>query len=139
MADPYLDDKGEEIIRKSGKIDGDGNHRIRTETEGNLRPSGLTTAGQMTEITVNDSSWTKMERSGTSNPTGSGPQTDRNAISIQNQSDSTQVKYNYSTPSGYEGVIINPGGERFMDITDSIDVYVKAETGTAVILLEEVS
>jgi hypothetical protein len=106
---------------------------------GEFSISGLRIAGQVTLITLNSTTWTKMERSGSTDPTGSGPLTDRNAICIQNQSE-ILCKLNYSdSVAGFKGIDIPAGTERHYDITENIDVYLKAESGTPVIALEEIA
>lgn len=107
---------------------------------GEFSISGLRNGGQITLITLSDSAWTRMARSATTDPTGTGPLVDRNAICIQNQSDG-EVKLQYdNTTVGYKGILIPKGAERHYDITEDIDVYLKAAPGTTpLIALEEIS
>jgi hypothetical protein len=94
------------------------------------RPSGLNIGGLVTVVALSAGSWTALP------PTAL---TDRNAIAIQNQSE-IEVKINYDdTESGYVGIIIPPGGERFYDVGDNIDIFAKAASGTPDIVVEEIS
>jgi len=93
---------------------------------------GLSKAGKVTEIEINDTTWTALP--GT-------PQEDRNAISIQNTDPlSSEIKINYADDIvGYKGVVIASGSERFYDITDGIQLYGKAKIGTFNVTVEEIS
>lgn len=97
---------------------------------GEFTVSGLKIAGKVTVVTVNDATWTAIPTTALAN---------RNAISIINRS-GQQVKINYS-PSiiGYVGVPIDNGSERFYDISDSIVVYCKSQTGSAELIVEELA
>ena len=94
-----------------------------------VTPTGLKTAGIVTEVTLNDTTWTDLPAT---------PQTDRNTIAIQNPT-SILVKINFATPVGFEGWELNPGGEFFTDITDAITIRAKAESGTPIINVLELS
>lgn len=95
-----------------------------------VTPSGLNTAGKITEISISSSGWTALPAS---------PLANRNAISIQNRSGG-EIKINYDNGvSGYTGVVIPNGGERYYDITDSIVIYAKSQSGTRAIVVEELS
>ena len=104
---------------------------ITGDFSGEVTVSGLTIAGRMTVVSLPDGVWTLL-------PAVALP--DRNALAIQNQS-GVQVKYNYdNTEPGYVGSIINPGSERFLNITESIPVYAKPAPGNSPsILVEEIS
>lgn len=103
---------------------------VRTSGEGTFRPAGLQNGGKITIQTVNSTTWTALPAAAL---------TDRNAISIQNQS-TTEIKINYdNTVVGYVGLIIPAGGERFYDITDSIFIYAKSALGTIDLAIEEIS
>lgn len=104
---------------------------VRTSAEGEFTFSGLKTGGQVTEVTLNDSTWTALP--GTS-------LAGRNAIAIQNPS-SDEVRINYDNGiSGFIGVIIPAGGERQYDITDGITIYGKSISGTTpVVIIEELA
>ncbi len=97
---------------------------------GEFTPSGLKIAGRVSIVNVNDTTWTALPATAL---------TDRNAISIINRS-GQQVKINYSASvSGYVGVPIDNGSERFYDISDSIVVYCKSQTGSAELIVEELA
>lgn len=99
---------------------------------GTFSQSGLFNGGRITEVSINDSTWTALP---------AAPLGNRNAISIQNSSGAT-LKLNYSASTvGYFGIAVASGGERMYVITDSIVVYAKSEpgSGTVTITVEEIS
>lgn len=100
-------------------LDEDSCVAVRTNVKGEIKTTGLTTAGAITVVTLSDASWTKLPATNL---------TDRNAISIQNQS-LFEMKIRYDSSGGYIGVIIPAGGERYYDITDDIDIYGRLESG----------
>ena len=109
----------------------DGETRVRVITIGDVTttPSGLNIAGRMTIVTLNDSTWTALPAT---------QLTERNGMSVQNQS-AKQIKLHYdNTTVGYVGTIVNPDGERFYDIR-TIALYGKCQSGTCDILIEELS
>lgn len=92
--------------------------------------SGLRIAGRITEVELNDTTWTALP------PT---PLSKRNALSIQNIS-GVNIKINYNnTEVGYFGVQIASGLERFYDLTDEIQIYAKSQIGSPRIIVEELS
>lgn len=92
--------------------------------------TGLRIAGLITEVELSDSEW---------RPLPATPLANRNALSIQNVS-GTNMKINYTdTDPGYTGVQISSGAERFYDITESIVIYGKAQSGNPKIIVEELS
>lgn len=97
---------------------------------GVINVSGLTIAGRITEVTINDATWTALPAT---------PLTNRNAMSIQNRS-GVEIKLNYdNTVATYFGVVITNNGERMYDITDDIIIYAKSSSGTVNIVVEEIS
>jgi hypothetical protein len=97
---------------------------------GTFSQSGLSIAGKITVVTLNDTTWVALP------PT---PLTDRNGLSIQNQS-GKEIKLQYdNTTVGYVGPIVNPSSERFYDIKDTILIYGKCSSGTCDIIIEELS
>lgn len=103
---------------------------IRAVVEGNFSFSGLRNGGKITEVTIDDSSWTALPLTAL---------VDRNALSIQNIS-SVEIAIQYdNSVVGYSGVKIAVGGERFYDITDDIIIYAKSSLGSATITVEELS
>lgn len=100
------------------------------DANGNFTPSGLTTGGRITIVTLSSASWTALPLT---------PLASRNAISVQNQS-AVQIKLGYDDlEAGYIGMILEPGGERFYNITDSIIMYAKASSGAPDIAVEEIA
>ena len=64
---------------------------------------------------------------------------DRNALNIQNNS-GIEIKINYvNTIATYTGIAIADGSERYYDITESIIIYAKAQSGTPKIVVEEIA
>lgn len=93
-------------------------------------PSGLTTAGRISEVAINSVTWTALPAS---------PLAARNAMCIINDS-AIEIKLNYSSlVPGYVGVTLSPNNQRFYDITDSIIIYAKAASGTPTLTVEELS
>lgn len=94
-------------------------------------PSGLRNGGLITEVTINDSSWTALPAVALSG---------RNAISIQNRS-GFEVKLNYTSSAGYVGMVVPDQYERHYDITDAISIYARAISGagSVVVIIEEIS
>ena len=104
--------------------------RLITTASGTFAPGGLTIGGKVTEVTLNSATWTALPATAL---------TDRNHISIQNPSTS-EIKLNYDNSIGtYTGVILGAGNERHYDITDSITIYAKSQSGTPTIIVEEVA
>lgn len=89
--------------------------------------SGLTTSGIVTEVSVNDTTWTALPAT---------PLTNRKVIVIQNESGQT-CKLNYDNAvSGFVGIYLKTGVERQYD--SSVVIYAKCTTGTATLVVEEV-
>ncbi len=110
----------------------EGNHAVRTTLCGSasFTPSGLTIGGLVTEVNLDSSTWTALP------PT---PLTGRNAVGVQNLS-GISIKINHSSGvGGWVGILVKPNGERYYDITDSVIVYAKAESGTPTIVVEEIA
>lgn len=97
---------------------------------GDFTASGLRNGGRLTKVTLNAATWTALPPVALEG---------RNALSIQNTS-ATQIVIDYlDTNPAYEGVILNSSAERFYSITDQIIIYAKAQAGTPVIMIEEIS
>ncbi len=95
-----------------------------------IYPSGLRNGGRVTEVYVNSNTWT---------PLPASPLANRNAITIQNNSGQPiKINYSSSTP-GFVGITIQDFSERNYNITDAIPIYAKAQSGTALIVVEELS
>lgn len=100
------------------------------DINGTIKTSGLEIAGRVTVVALNAVTWT---------PLPAVALADRNAMTIQNSS-GIQIKLNYDSGIvGYVGVVVNDGGERFYNITDSIVLYAKSASGTPSITVEELS
>jgi hypothetical protein len=113
-------------VKKIGGQTVSGNVTVSGTVES--RPAGLTIGGRITVFSINDSTWTKVP--------GIANYANRNALSIQNTS-GNQIKINYdNTTVGYVGVSVNSGNERFYSISDTINIYAKAESGAGTINIQ---
>lgn len=96
---------------------------------GELTPSGLKNGGKITVVTLNATTWTAL-------PLTAMPL--RNQINIQNFS-GVEIKCHFdNTTVGYVGMRVPSNTERFYQITDSINVYAKSQSGTIEIEVEEI-
>jgi hypothetical protein len=112
------------------ECDGQVARRVKQCGATEVVPSGLRNGGKVTMVTLSAGSWTALP------PTAL---TDRNAMGVQNQSD-VEIKINYdNTESGYVGIIVPAGGQRFWDVTDAITIYAKSAAATPVVAVEEIS
>jgi hypothetical protein len=101
-----------------------------TTFSGEFTPGGLKIAGRVTIVSIDDTNWTALPATALAN---------RNAISVINRS-GVQIKLNYSASvSGYIGVPVDNGSERFYDISDQIVVYGKSSSGSAELIIEELA
>jgi hypothetical protein len=98
---------------------------------GSVSITGLTIAGKITVVTLNDATWTALP---------AVPLANRNQINLQNES-SFDFKLRYDNVfAGYAGVTIASGSERQYGIRDTIVVYAKwAPGGSGTITVEELS
>lgn len=93
-------------------------------------PSGLKTAGLITEVTLAVGVWTAIPASSLAN---------RNSMGIQNAT-GDQIRLNFNPAAATTvGWIVNPNGEFFIDITDNITLYATAVTGTPTVTVMELS
>jgi hypothetical protein len=103
------------------------------DATGTFSVTGLQNGGKVTEVTLSAASWTALPPTALSG---------RNAICIQNIS-AVEIKLNYdytaALPAGYTGVVIPSGAERFYDVGDTIVIYAKAQAGSPIIVVEEIS
>ncbi len=103
---------------------------VAVRTDGTSQVTGLRTAGKVTEVVINDTTWTALPAT---------PLANRNAVSIQNFSGQL-IKLNYdNTVSGFVGAYIPDQVDRFYDIQPTITQYAKCASGTATIVVEELS
>jgi hypothetical protein len=108
----------------------DGKVAVRTKICDGLSPSGLTTEGKITEVTLNSSTWVPLPATALTN---------RNEIGIQNLS-GINIKLNFDdNVSGYVGITIANGSERHYSITDDIIIYAKAASGNPTVTVEELA
>lgn len=92
-----------------------------------FRPGGLMNSGRHQEVSISDSGWTALP---------SSPLSGRHQINIQNFS-GYEVKINAdNSVSGYIGMRIPDSNERFYQVTDSIVLYAKAESGAGSIVID---
>lgn len=85
-------------------------------------------SGRVTVLEINSTSWTEVPKL-----------LNRRAVSIQNNTN-VNIKLNYSEPVGFEGMVIRAnGGERAYDIGESVSMYLKSQSGTVNIEVEEVA
>lgn len=100
---------------------------------GTFTDTGLSIAGLLTVVTVNQLGWTKVPLSA---------QPDRNTLSICNLSGEL-VYYNFTNAdvdvAPYIGWPIFDQGIENIKITDSIDIYVKSSASSVKILVRELS
>ena len=124
-----VNDHGLEAIRKSTEEITAGSkaeYRIRTLAT----TAGLSTAGVVTVVALNSSTWTALPATALAN---------RKALAIQNRS-GTDVKINYSSGvAGYVGMVIPDGAERFYDVGAAVTVYGKSASGTPSVNVEELA
>ena len=97
---------------------------------GGVKTQGLTLGGLVTEVVLNDTTWTALP---------APPLPSRNAVSIQNFSGQL-IKLNYNPATvGLVGVNVMDQNERFYDISDTILIYGKSTSGTCTIVVEEIA
>lgn len=97
---------------------------------GTFSPSGLSIAGRITVVSIDNLTWTPLPPVALVN---------RNALAIQNTS-GQEIIINYvNTNPGYVGVKIVNNGERGYDIKDTIIIYAKSSLSACTIQVEELS
>lgn len=126
-----LNDRHMRSFRDDG-VDTDGNPKTKVAVDGSFSAtfSGLSVGGQVTEVTIDNTSWTALPATALLN---------RNAIAIQNRT-GQEIKINYdNSEPGYVGIVIDDKSERFYDITDDILIYAKSKTSSCVVFVEELA
>jgi hypothetical protein len=95
-------------------------------------PGALTKSGKITEVLINDSSWTQLPAI---------PLANRRSLSIQNDS-GFEIKVNFDASTiGYIGAKIRNTNERFYSISSNMPIYAKSRpgSGSIAIIVEELS
>lgn len=119
-------------------VDGDGNTAVRVI--GKVELDTIDTAGQITKVILNDTTWTALERSGTTIPTGSGPLANRDTFTLQNRSKKDiLLQFDNTNVDNTVAVILKGGSERFYDVKSTVTLYAKSATGAGEVILEELS
>jgi hypothetical protein len=129
---PFSDLPEDTQTNESAKfeLDPSGYVRLRTSATGTFTQHGLNTGGLVTEVTINNTTWTALPAT---------PLASRNAICVQNLS-GQEIKINYSSSiSGYVGVVVANGLERSYDITGAIVLYAKSKTSSCTVNVEEIA
>lgn len=102
----------------------------QTEIPVTSKPAGLENQGLITRVTLNSTTWTALPASAL---------VDRNGLGIQNDSN-VKIKLNFdNTEPSFIGWGVNANGETFLDISNSVVVYAKSESGTPTITVMEVA
>lgn len=97
---------------------------------GSVAQSGLNIGGRVTEVSLNDTSWTAL-------PPVSLQK--RNSIQVQNFS-GVDITINYIADNASDfGVIVRDSSERIYMITDAIVLYGRSSLGVAKIIVEEIA
>ena len=118
-------------MQKFEEVDGDVAVRIKgTNFEGSVTVRGLTIGGRHSVVAINATTWTEVPASAL---------TSRNLIVIQNNT-GQDIKINYDDQvAGFVGILVRDGSERAYDIQGSIPIYVKCQTGTVNLDIEELA
>jgi hypothetical protein len=113
---------------KFEELNGETVVRVIQKLANGARVVGQSTGGRITEVTLNDTTWTPLPA------TALDP---RNAVGIQNTS-AINVKTNWdNTVVGFVGMLVRPNNERYYEIAETIVVYGKCETGSITVNVEE--
>jgi len=118
-------------VRHLGGILSDLN-RFPVDIDGTIFPSGLSNAGLVTSLALDDTAWV---------PLPATALTDRNSLAIQNQSDNGNiiiVNYDPLAPLNI-GWRIYDGGYKEIPVKDNIVIYAKMLSGLGTALIDEVS
>ncbi len=148
MAEEYVNDL-RDAERASLFLDTDDN-KVYRRTSAKMKLSGLNSGGQDTIISILDSTWTKLERSLATTPTGAGILAGRNSLKITNKSNVNICTTINVDPNGdgqsYEvGDEIFPSNSQFLDVAEkradgtSIDIWVRSLSGSATVFFREIA
>jgi len=118
-------------------VDADGYLKLRTSASGTMQTAGLSIAGNISKVTINQTTWTQILVI---------PLTQCNAIAIQNNN-AQNVLLQYDTNGNpntlglTHGITIVAYGERFYNIkgTVSSTIWLKSATSSIDIVIEELS
>lgn len=113
---------------KFEELNGETVVRVIQKLSNGARVVGQSTGGRITEVSINDTTWTALPAT---------PLNPRNAVGIQNTTN-TNIKLNWDDQvSGYVGILVPAGAERYYEISELIVIYAKSESGTITINVEE--
>jgi hypothetical protein len=118
--------------------------------KGSLSTSGLKNGGQDSLMTAVDFEWRKVERSASSNPTGTGIKAGRNSLKIANYSNVDIATTINDDPNGNAqtyavGDKIIPENAQYLDVSwkkdngDAIDIWVRSSSGNATVFFRELA
>lgn len=111
--------------------DGSLSATVTGSVAGSFTPAGLFNAGLITVLAIDDTQWYAAPPSALVNRTN---------ISIQNQSASGILLWNYSNSApATEGFWLTVGGSRSLLIAPGIPVYVRMLSGSGTACIEELS
>jgi hypothetical protein len=97
---------------------------------GSVTQAGLNIGGRVTEVILNDTSWTALPPATLAK---------RNSIQVQNFS-GVDIKINYIADNTSDfGVVVRDSSERIYMITEGIILYGRSSQGTVSIIVEEIA
>ena len=119
-------------------VDGDGNTAVRVI--GKVELDTIDTAGQITKVILNETTWTALNRSGTTVPTGTGPLPNRDTFTLQNRTKKDIIlQFDSANVDDSVAIILKAGNERFYDVKSTVTLYAKSLNGSGEVILEELS
>ena len=112
---------------------------ICVRTCGTSVPQGLSAAGKVTIVPVDDTAWVKVVINALSNRRGWAVQ-NRNGTGLSENPNPILVNFAPFAPTGgATGWVLDPGEAQFIDANDVVDVYVRAASGSFNIVFLEVA
>lgn len=120
--------------REMGKFaDGDnpGETKVRVVGDFNATISGLSIQGRLTEVTIDNTTWT---------PLPAVPLSNRNTIRMYNLTGQT-IYYNFAASDlpTLTGWPVVTGGIENLQLTDSIIIYAKSASSSVILLVAELA
>lgn len=104
----------------------------------NPTPNIVDISAQITKIEINPTTWTLLERSGSTSPIGTGPLISRQVITIQNTTgQDIIIQYDNATTDNTISILIPDGVERIYDFGSNIQFYAKSVTSNVDLVYEE--